>query len=616
MGSLCGFLGDNDKKMLEAMNGLLSHRGKRTDYYVDDDISFATMAIEEEAAIVRIADGVIAFHGEIYDLKNMEHQFDLGKLQSTSLADVASVIRAFGRSWPEIFERLRGSFTAAIWDSSQRALILARDHIGQNTLYYGQVDGRLFFASEIKPLLFAQKATLSIDPRLDFEALAQYLRYGYVPSSCTLFSGISRLPAASYVYYTHGKLNGPDRYWTPDFLPENMNEKEAIGKIYDEISEIVQLGVQRHKKFAVLLSGGLDSSLIASFVRKSTDNKIDSYTFTPFGQTNPSARNIADFLNLAHHEVAMDADDAIEAFTMLPKIYADLISDPFIALPTYALAKAAKDEGAVFAADGADNIFWGLPALYDNFRYVRNIQRLPSTIRALFLEIAEKFKTIHPFQRSLENLLTASLSEDPYMDMIRIFTDREIERLLPAIHLKSSRSKPISENSRTLALTDFYSRQLATASERPANIARIGPMCSYFGLKLFEPFLDVRVVELANKIPPLMKQPSRDKDKLVLRKMAQQSALLPKDFHQKKAGLSCPLDYWYERDLKEWANQILTDELPTFFNKKYVMSLLKRGGFLDRIYSGSATHRTSSRDIFTILMFALWFIEYSPEIDF
>jgi len=141
-------------------------------------------------------------------------------------------------------------------------------------------------------------------------------------------------------------------------------------------------------------------------------------------------------------------------------------------------------------------------------------------------------------------------------------------------------------------------------------------MCSHFALKLFEPFLDVKIVELANKIPPSMKQPSRNKDKLVLRRMAQRFELLPKDFHQKRAGLSCPLDYWYERDLKEWANQILSDELPDFFNKKYVMSLLKRGGFLDRVYSGSASHRTSSRDVFTVLMFALWFKEYSPETDF
>jgi asparagine synthase (glutamine-hydrolysing) len=616
MGSLCGFLGDNDRKLLEAMNNLQSHRGKRTDYYEDDDISFATRAIEEEAAIVRIADGVIAFHGEIYDLRNMEHQFDLGILQSTSLANVASAIRALGRSWPETFAKLRGSYTAAIWDSSQRALTLARDHLGQDTLYYSQIDDRLFFASEIKPLLFAQKSILSTNPCMDHKALTQYLRYGYVPSPSTLFRNIRRLPAASYIYYSERKLNGPNRHWTPHFSPENLNERQAMDKIYDEILRIVQLGVQRHKKFAVLLSGGLDSSLLASFVRKDTDDKIDSYTFTPFGQTNPSARNIADFLNLTHHEVAMDAKDAIEAFTMLPKIYADLISDPFIALPTYALAEAAKDEGAVFAADGADNIFWGLPALYDNFRYVRNTQRLPSTIRGLFLEIAEKFRTVHPFQRSLENLLAASLSEDPYMDMIRIFTDREIEKLFPVAHLMSSHHKPVPENNHALTLTDFYSRQEATAPERPANIARIGPMCSHFALKLFEPFLDVKVVELANKIPPSMKQPSRNKDKLVLRRMAQQFEMLPKDFHQKKAGLSCPLDYWYERDMKEWANQILTDELPAFFNKDYVRSLLNRGGLLDRIYSGSATHRTSSRDIFTILMFALWFKEYSPETDF
>jgi asparagine synthase (glutamine-hydrolysing) len=616
MGSLCGFLGDNDKKMLEAMNNLLSHRGKRTDYYVDDDISFATRAIEEEATIVRSANDVMAFHGEIYDLKDMESRFDLGKLQSSSPTDVALLIRAFGKLGSRIFGKLRGSFSAAIWNSSQRALTLARDHLGQDTLYYSQMDDRIFFASEIKPLLFAQKAILSISPSIDLKALAQYLRYGYVPSPRTLFRNIARLPAASYVYYSQRKLNGPNRYWTPDFSPEDLNERDVMGKIYDEISKLVQLGVQRHKKFAVLLSGGLDSSLLASFVRKSTENKIDSYTFTPFGQTNASARSIADFLNLAHHEVAMDTKDVIEGFTKLPEIYADLISDPFIVLPTYALTKAAKDEGAIFAADGADNIFWGLPSLFGMVQNVRNTRRLPYALRTFFLDIAKKFKIVHPYQRSLENLLTASLSEDPYMDMIRIFTDREIEKLLPTTYLTSSHDKPALEDSHSVTLTDFYYRQQATAPERPANIARIGPMCSHFALKLFEPFLDLRVVELANKIPPSMKQPSKNKDKLVLRRMAQQFELLPKDFHQKKAGLSCPLDYWYERDLKEWTNQILADELPTFFNKNYLMSLLKRGDFIDRVYSGSATHRTSSRDIFTILMFALWFKEYSPEIDF
>lgn len=616
MGGLCGFLGQNDKKLLETMCNLLSHRGKRIDHYMDDNVSFATRTLENEATILKNADHVMAFQGEIYNSEDIENQLVPTNIGANLPAEATLILQLFNRKNVGTFEKIRGSFAFAIWNASKKELTLARDHFGQDTLYYCRISNRIFFASEIKPLLYAQKAILSTRPHINPQALTQYFQYGYVPSPNTLFKNVLRLPAASYFRYAQGSIDGPHRYWTADFSTEALNETEAMNKIYDTILKTTQLGTQKHKRFAVLLSGGLDSSLLASFVRKCTDNQIDSYTFTPPGQTNPSAKSIADFLNLAYQEITMDAKDAIEAFTVLPKIYTDLISDPFIALPTYALAKAAKNEGTLFAADGADNIFWGLPSLHDHFTYVRRVRKLPSALRALLLDLKGKFNTVYPYQRSFENLLTASLSEAPYMHMISIFTEREIKKLVPIPPLVNPSPKHVSKHDNTLTLTDFYSQQLATSPDRPANISRIGPMCSNFMLKLFEPFLDVKLVELANKIPPLLKQPSRNMDKLILRRMAHQFELLPKDFHQRKMGLSCPLDYWYERDLREWVSQLLSDELPPFLNRNYVMSLLERRSFFDRVYSRSASHRTSSRDIFTLLMFALWFKEYSPEMDF
>jgi asparagine synthase (glutamine-hydrolysing) len=616
MGGLCGFIGQSDKQLLEAMCNLLSHRGCRTDRYIDDDISFAVRAIDNEAKIVRISDHVMAFQGEIYNPEDIQNQFVTNKIDASSAAEATSVLQLFDQKDVVAFEKIRGRFALAVWKASEKELTLARDHFGQDTMYYCRIRNGLFFASEIRPLLYAQKALLPTSLRMSFPALRQYLQYGYVPSPNTLFDNVSKLPAASYLRCKQGGEDGPHQFWAPCFATTVFNESEVMKRVYDTIQEIIRLGTRKHKRFSVLLSGGLDSSLLASLVRKCTDAPINSYTFTPPGQKNPSAESIADLLNLTYRETTMDAKDAITAFTVLPKIYADLISDPFIALPTYALAEAARNEGALFAADGADNIFWGLPSLYDSYVYVRRVQRLPSAVRRMLLKLLGKFNIVTPYQRSVEILLAASLSESPYMCMNSVLSEREVMKLVsisPSANLSCGWNRAPSS---TVSLADFYRTQLVTGPDRPANISRIGPICSSFMLKLFEPFLDIKLSELANRIPPKMKQPSRNMDKLILRRTAQHFDLLPKSFHQRKMGLSCPLDWWYEKDLKEWVKQLLSDKLPPFLNKYYVRSLLGRKSLIDRMYSGSMSHRTSSRDIFTLVMFTLWFEEYSPYLDF
>jgi asparagine synthetase B (glutamine-hydrolysing) len=197
--------------------------------------------------------------------------------------------------------------------------------------------------------------------------------------------------------------------------------------------------------------------------------------------------------------------------------------------------------------------------------------------------------------------------------MIKIFTGREAKALLDKKNSISLQHQSKGKN-RTVTLTDFYRCQLETAPDRPANISRIGPICSLFSTKLFEPFLDIQVVELATRLPPSLKQPSMNEDKLILRKMAREYKLLPREFRQRKMGLSAPLDGWYEGELREWVHQSLLDNLPSFFDRNYVKTLLERKSYLDRIYAKSVTYRTSSRDIFALLMLALWFKEYSPEV--
>lgn len=612
MGGICGFVGGSDKSLLKSMCNALSHRGSRVDYYVDKDILFAIRALENEASIVRSGDVIIAFEGEIYNSESVKYQLFQETAELNSSSDAELILQLFKQNGTKAFNNLCGSFACAIWNASKQELTLARDHFGQSTLYYSLVDGKIFFASEIKSLLRVEEVPRS----MNLEALVNYLLYGYVSSPNTLFSSIIKLPAASTAHFRQETLQGTYPYWSFEFHPEIFNEDEAMSRVYHAIVRTIRLGTSKHKKFAILLSGGFDSSLLAVLARKFVDNPIKAYTFVPSGQKNLSAEFIADQLDLGYHEVTLSTKDAIKAFEVLPKIYDDLIADPFISLPTYALAKAAYHERVIFAADNADVVFWGLPLLYDQYRYVRALQGIPTAVKIFLLNLIRRFKTTYSYQRSLENLLMASVSNAPYAFVGRIFTDREVRKLIRIEHYTiSSYDQCSRDTNKAITLTDFYRHHVITASDRPPNISRIRPVCSSFSLKLFEPFFDTQLVELAAKLPPSFKQPSRDADKLILRKMARRYELLPKHFQPRKMGLRCPLDDWYRGELKEWVYQTLSGELPHFIDKHFVISLLKRRSFVDRIYDRSSDHRTSSRDVFTLLMLTLWFKEYAPEAE-
>jgi len=609
MGGICGFVGKSDKSLLKSMCDAFSHRGSRRDYYIDEDISFAAIAHEDEAAIVKSDDLIMAFEGEIYNSNIIKCQPAQSQVISNSLCDAELVLQLFKENGARAFSKLRGSFACTVWNASRQELTLVRDHFGQSTLYHCLVNDKIFFASEIKPLLRIEEV-----PRLvNLEALAKYFLYGYVPPPNTLFYSISKLPASSSISYRQRSWAGPDRYWNPPkFQPEIFNEREAVNRVYRTLLEKVRSGVEKHKKFAILLSGGLDSSLLAGFARKFTSGRIDSYTFVPSGQKSSSAELIADQLDLTYHEVNLAAKDAIKIFGTLPKIYDDLIADPFMSIPTYALVEAAQHEHCIFAADCADVIFWGLPMLYDSSRYLNMLKGTFGTLRRVLLEFMRKFEIRYALQRSLENILEATFSASPFDVTQRIFTNREVKKLLPMNYIKLIRSDQDNLNvHEAYTLESFYMKKLDMIPDTTANISRIRPICATFSVKLFEPFLDVRLIEIASKLPSSLKQPSRNKNKQILRKMAHEYELLPKGFQPRKIGLSCPLDDWYREELKEWVSQTLLDELPNFINRKFVTSLLRRGSHLDKMYVSLSDYRTATRDVFALLMFILWFKEYA-----
>ena len=611
MGGICGFTGADEKSLLKSMCNSVVRGRERAEYYVDDNILLAGIGIRDETGIAKSADMVIAFQGEIYNSRFLRRRLLRKGVKFDSTSDAELVLKLFQLSGAEAFGNLRGSFACAIWNTLRQELILARDQFGQSTLYYCLIKGKLFFASEMKSLLPVEEL-----PRLvDREAIVNYLLYGYVPSPKTLFLNIAKLPAASSVCFRRGILRESSRYWNLEFQPQFLDEDEAIHLVYHKILETVKLGVSRHNEFAILLSGGFDSSLLAAMTRKLTDRSTKAYTFVASGQNNTSAESIANQLDLSYHQVTMTPKDAIKIFGTLPKIYCDLIADPFISLPTYVLVRAAKHEHALFAADNADNVFWGLPMLYDQFKLMRKLQRVPGGFKKFLLHLTKRFESTYSYQRSFHNLLMASLSNKPYAYIGRIFTDQQIGKLVQTDHSMLSNNSRFDEPEKSApTLSDFYRYNLTTAPDRPANISRIGPICRSLSLKLFEPFLDPQLVQLAAKLPTSLKQPSRNADKVVLKKIATKFELLPKDFRPRKRGLRCALDDWYAGELGEWTHQTILDELPIFISERYVTSLLKRKKFIDNIYAASQDYRTSTRDIFALLMLVMWFKEYAPEV--
>jgi asparagine synthase (glutamine-hydrolysing) len=293
---MCGLVGyiDRDRpiarELLATMRDRLVHRGPDDAglwLSADGCAAFAhrRLSIIELSPLghqpMLSADGryAIVFNGEIYNFRELRERLAADGHRFKSGSDTEVLLAAYAKWGTGCLQHLRGMFAFAIYDTAQRRLFAARDRAGEKPFFY-RIDGRrLIFASELKALLAYSEAPR----RMSLEGLSHYLAFGYVPRDRCILEGYRKLPPAHYLTFdeTSGNVN-VERYWSlptpPKFSPEPIEAQAE--KLETLLYESVRAQLVADVPVGILLSGGLDSSLVAAMARRGSNSRISTYTIS------------------------------------------------------------------------------------------------------------------------------------------------------------------------------------------------------------------------------------------------------------------------------------------------------------------------------------------------
>ncbi|MBF6057663.1 N-acetylglutaminylglutamine amidotransferase [Thiomicrorhabdus heinhorstiae] len=367
---MCGYVGSVGFQNRPGRDILakVRHRGINSEgFYALDEVMLAHARLSimdqspDSAQPMQYKNYVMVFNGAVYNYSEIKQELiQKGYEFYSDVGDSEVILKAFD-CWQEAcLEKFNGMFSIVIFDKQRRRLFMARDRLGIKPLYYTEDQG-FAFASTLQALL-----DFGVDTSLNLQALHHYLTFhSVVPAPNTILNGIKKFPAAHYAYYDIAtKTLDIRRYWTLGTTVQSMSYEEACEAIDAKLHESVKRRLVADTEVGVLLSGGIDSSLIAALGKQ---YKPDIKTFSiGFESTDEEAGDefyysdmVADFLDTEHHQIHIDKSRVLRA---LPKAIG-MMSEPMIshdAVAFYLLSQeVSRQVKVVQSGQGADEVFAG-----------------------------------------------------------------------------------------------------------------------------------------------------------------------------------------------------------------------------------------------------------------
>jgi len=373
MCGICGILYPGasqnvDRNTLATMNRQIVHRGPDDDgFFVEGNVGLAMRRL----SIIDLKTGHqplsnedeslwIIFNGEIYNHTELRAELETRGHRYRTRSDTETIVHLYEQYGRDCVKYLRGMFAFAIWDRRRKTLFAARDHLGIKPFYY-RYDGKtLLFGSEIKTILSYPGVRAELDPGV----LAEYLAFGYLAGSHTMFAGIDKLPPGHTLEVDAAGQLKIECYWDLTVpVDEEFRPREYYVKSYRELLEsCVSSHLMSDVPLGVFLSGGLDSSAIAALTTKIRREPIETFSVgyeeESFSEL-PYARQMAQHIGSRHHEVRLNRQ---EFFAALPTLIWH--EDEPIVWPSsvslYFVAKLARERvKVVLTGEGSDETLGG-----------------------------------------------------------------------------------------------------------------------------------------------------------------------------------------------------------------------------------------------------------------
>lgn len=605
---MCGIAGyfniirgkDSRPDTIHHMVDQLHHRGPDECGFYSDE--FTTLG-QSRLSIIDLAGGRqpihngdksvwVIFNGEIYNyielrdlLKKKGHVF-------YTTSDTEVIPHLYDEYGLDFIEHMNGNFSIALWDTKEKRLLLIRDRVGIRPLYYCNTGGTLVFASEMKALFQYP----DIKPAIDPAGLDQVFSLWVNIPPRTVFQNINELAPGHFLCITPEDIT-VKKYWEPSFPDKNGYEDRPLSYYTETLHELLYdattIRLRADVPVAAYLSGGIDSSIITSLVKRYHNNDLITFSVA-FSDTRfderPYQNTMVDYLKTDHRLVEATYDKIGKAFTDVVR-FAEKPTIRTAPAPLYILSRLVRDNNikVVLTGEGADEIFGGYN-IFKEDKIRRFWAKYPdSKIRPLLLS------SIYPYiNRSSgvfwQNFFKKGLTDinNPYYShLIRWNNTAQLKRLfLPEIQSQFDEQTNVFE-----ALDNYLSpdirrwHPLCRAQYLEISLFMSGYLLSTQGDRMMMgnsvegrfPFLDHRVIEFAATIPPDLKIRLLN-EKYILKKTF--SEYVPESVVKRaKQPYRAPISKCFVTDIDCEGSHMLTKEkLDGYghFNSSSVLNLIGR----------------------------------------
>jgi len=520
---MCGIAGiiskrkelKNTEQLLSKFRKILKHRGPNEEgQWIEDWLGCTHVRL----SIVDIAKGQqpmfesenkkigIVYNGEIYNYKELKHELLQKGYSFKTDCDTEVIIKAYEAWGVDSFNKLNGMFAYCLWDYKTNITYLVRDYIGMKPLYIYEDDEILAFSSEIKALTTLPNVNLDIDPL----GVQDYLMFRYTHAPHTIFKKIYRLEAGTYIQFKKMKAT-KFRYWDIVYNPSltKINIERIKEEILDTLNKIVKSQLMGEVPIGVLLSGGIDSSIIAYLIHKNNANLTTFNIGYPEANEFEYSREIANKFGLKHIELTTTIDDLISDIDKIICFLDEPIADP-ACFPLYRLCEELKRHvTVVLSGEGGDELFAGYP---------QYVSTLNSNINCL--------ESFNVFMKQSYYYLNYSNFMRNHNKLANVFRHK----------------KYFDEN---CLLNGMLCYDLKTWVPEDLMMKADKIMMAH-SLEGRFPFLDKRIIELVHKIPPEYKLNSDGITKWILKQTF--SPYLPKRIiNRPKMGFTVPVELLLEK---------------------------------------------------------------------
>jgi asparagine synthase (glutamine-hydrolysing) len=511
---------------------------------------------------------VVVFNGELYNFPSLHDEVVSKGHRFKTRCDTEALVHLYEEYGEGMVARLRGMFAFAIWDRTRRRLLVARDHFGQKPLFYTERGGQLTFASEIKALLADDPSLAELSPF----ALDQYLTMRFVHPPETFFSRIRALPPAHYMVWENGRSR-VERYWSLNYGPKwTYSEGETLDRIDELLAETVKLHLLSDVPVGAFLSGGLDSTLIASYAARTLGSELRTFSMgIPYRDLNelPAAAAVAAKYGTQHHAEEV-TPSVVED---LPRLVSalDEPADPLSICLLHLARMTARHVKVVLGGDGGDELFGG----YDRYaadRWLDTYRAVPEVVRnAVSTQVLKRLPdqfTFKSFTHKLRwvDLMARKTGGERYSESLQFFWFNEAHRA--ELYAPEFRSQLL--NTRPDAcLLELYAAPNAEASidrmmyvdamsRLPGQSLTILDRATMaYSLESRSPFLDPRFAEFMARVPTGLKIKGRQLR--YLERRLGERYLPPEVLRRKKQGFASPLMYILEGEVRALAPRLLLD---------------------------------------------------------